>query len=154
MIVLCGVWVVATVWVGSEPELQKPDWRGLATAIDREAGTDDRVLVMGLMAMPMQRYGLAGSRLVTAGETLPVQEIVMIYHITERQRCARWIGLSCEVVLWPRSLPPDLAQQFTFSGKVQVGNFSVDHFRSERPVRIEPCRLAGAGCSLVLRPSS
>jgi hypothetical protein len=152
-VVLCGVWVATTVWVGVEPALQKPDWNGLATAIDREIRTDDRVVVLALMAMPMQRYGMKGSRLVAEGETIPVQEIVMIYHIAERPRCARWIGLSCELVLWPPTLPPDLAQQFAFSGKIQVGNFSVDRFRSERPVPIQPCRLAGPGCSLVLRPN-
>ena len=150
-VILCGLWLVVTVWVGTDPELQKPDWKALAAEIDREVDSDDRVLVIGMMALPMHRYGLAGSRPVNPGETVTVQEIDVVKHVPGPRRCARWIGLTCGIVFWPPDFPPDVQQQFKYVGKFRVDNFQVDRYRSAEPVQMQPCRLVTSpNCLVVL----
>jgi len=72
-----------------------------------------------------------------------------VFHLAEQPRCARWVGLTCDVVLWPE-LPADLKRQFTYIGRFKVDHFEVLRYRSAELVRMRPCRLvANAECVVV-----
>jgi 4-amino-4-deoxy-L-arabinose transferase-like glycosyltransferase len=135
-VALCGIWLVTTVWVGIEPDLQKADWKKLTATIDERMVETDTVVVLGnSLGLPMQRYGLPGSRRLTRRETVAVQEIVLIIHMGESRRCARWVGAVCDVYVWPR-LPDAFKGRFEYREGFGVDRFLVRSYRSDAPVKI------------------
>jgi hypothetical protein len=147
---LCGIWLVTTVWVGIEPDLQKADWKQLTATIDERMLEADSVVVSGnSLGLPMLRYGLPEALRLTRRDTVPVQEIVLIIHMGERRRCARWVGAVCDVFLWPR-LPPPLRSRFEYREGFQVDRFLVRSYRSDAPVRMRTDQIVGPSPAAVV----
>jgi mannosyltransferase len=149
-VALCGIWLVTTIWVGIEPDLQKADWKKLTAAIDERLVEADTVVVSGnSLGLPMMRYGLPGARRLAPRDTVPVQEIVLIIHMGETRRCARWVGAVCDVFLWPR-LPDSLKGRFEYREGFKVDRFLVRSYRSDTPVRVRTDQLVGTGTGGIL----
>jgi hypothetical protein len=142
-VALCIVWVFISVSVTTDPKLQKPDWKGLATALDQQLDGENTVFVVGYLgyqAMPIQRYGLADADIVWPGDTVRMQELDLLYHIPDHVPCGRWSGRVCEMVLFPQ-FPEKFRSRFKFLGRVHVGNFQVVRYRAATPVEVEPKEL-------------
>jgi 4-amino-4-deoxy-L-arabinose transferase-like glycosyltransferase len=142
---LCGIWLVTTLWVGAEPEVQKADWKGLTAAVDDQLAEVDTVVVSAnWLGLPVQRYGLSGSRILGPRETVQVQEIDIIIHVPEPRRCARWVGAACDVLLW-FPFPVALEDRFEIRERVEVGRFVVTSYRSATPWPVRADQLTGVG---------
>jgi uncharacterized membrane protein len=146
---LCGIWLVTTVWVGVDPDLQKADWKELTVAIDRDLVTVDSVVLSGnALGFPMQRYGLPGSRVLASNESVLIQEIDIIVHLPEPRRCARWVGAACDAFLWPR-FPAAYKGRFVYRETVASDRFRVLSYRSKAPVPVRADQLVSVNTAAV-----
>jgi mannosyltransferase len=144
-VALCGVWLVASVWVTADDDLHKPDWEAVAHFLDREMA-DDSVVVFasnGYLALPLRRYGLADAEFVGRKQTIRVQELNVVFFVAEPaepSRCGRWAGRLCEIFLFPQ-FPDELKGQFGLSELLRVNGFQINRYRSKEPVRLQTDQL-------------
>jgi hypothetical protein len=139
-VMLCGLSIAVVVAVDTKPDLQKTDWRALATRLD--ANPRDSIVVIdhdGHLAVPLLRYFKA-ARVVGLDEPVRITEIDLVYHIPKHiNRCGFFQGRVCEPAVFYFPLFPDaVSHEFIYSGKPRVAEFAVNLYRSEGPVTVTP----------------
>lgn len=136
---LCAVSLGVVVAVGTNPDLQKPNWRELgATLRTRESGM---VMVQDYLGTPLLRY-MRGSRLLRAGESFDARHIAVVYHVPKPGRCGRWSGRACELFHFPL-FPEALTSRFILTGKTSVAGFTVNRYESGVPVTVRGREVLG-----------
>jgi 4-amino-4-deoxy-L-arabinose transferase-like glycosyltransferase len=129
------------VSVGTNLDLEKPNWRALGTAIDARA-LPGAVIVQDYLGTPLLRY-VRGSRLLRDGDSFDGRRIDVVYHVPSfRRRCGRWSGRACEFFYFPR-FPEQVISRFTLTDKISVAGFLVNRYESGVPVRLSARELLG-----------
>jgi len=145
---LCGLGVLVTASVASDPTFQRASWRELASVLGRPARTRLVVLGVGYRALAMLLY-LHGAELVPP-RAVRVRELDVVGIRSQGRRkagsaVACWWGSECNLpAARPRSAPP--SARFVRIGSEQIGQFMVVRFRTARFWAVRgglPPRLAG-----------
>jgi mannosyltransferase len=143
--VLCGVSLVVVVAVARDPELQKPDWGSVADVF--ETGSRDRFLFLNLhgnLASPLLSYA-KDARPLDEGATAAVDEIDVLVAKPTTKPCNALVGRACALVFLGAPLPQPIASQFTLEGRYDLDQFTVERYRSRRPVRVTKSDLVPSG---------
>jgi uncharacterized membrane protein len=143
--VLCAVSVVTLISVATEPDLQKPDWRGVAAEFDRSRA--DRVLVLnvgGDLASPLTHYYLPGSRALGDDESIPVEEIDVLVGTSIRQPCNFLVGRACAMIFLGARLQQPIARQFALTSRRDVAQFHFDRYRANRRLAVTKRQLVAS----------
>jgi hypothetical protein len=158
-VLLCAYWLGFAVYVARTPNLQRPDFRGLAERLGPPSV--QRAIVGWKLAADPIRYYLGGSRRIYSGE-LPLREIDVIkkpiakrrevilprsFHQVERVRLERLTLIryrSRATSDVPFRVLRDLATGFGSNGVVadgpQPASSAAPIRTSPRPSRSRPCR--------------
>jgi mannosyltransferase len=142
--VVCAIGIVATVGIDSDQNLQRPDWRVVATALGhRPTGAGGREILIQHYQnlLPLSLY-LPGLRAIRhSGATVSELDVVSISSPPSDGFC--WWGSACN--LWPsvmqRRYP---VRGFRAVGRVRVNQFTVLRMISSRPMRVTPHAVARA----------
>jgi 4-amino-4-deoxy-L-arabinose transferase-like glycosyltransferase len=143
--VLCGVSIVAVVAVARDAELQKPDWRSVAEVY--EAGSPERLLLLnahGNLASPLLSYA-EGTRALGDAETTTVDEIDVLVAKPTTKPCDALVGRACALVFLGAPLPQPLVSEFELEETHDLDQFTVQRYRSRRPIRITKSDLVTPG---------
>lgn len=152
--VFCVASTVVVLEVADNPDLQKPDWRA-AAAVLATGGKDRAVVVDAYLGAPLVRYLDDPRTLHSKNQKVKLQTIDLLYHVPKPgQRCGRWSGLACEAFFFPY-LPKAVARDFKPVKQIRVAGFTVNRYRSEKPVRVSKRHLLAGkhpASSFVLLP--
>jgi 4-amino-4-deoxy-L-arabinose transferase-like glycosyltransferase len=143
--VLCGVSLVAVVAVARDPGRQKPDWRSVADVF--ETGSRNRLLLLnvhGNLASPLLSYA-KDARPLDEGATATVDEIDVLVAEATGKPCNALVGRACALVFLGAPLPQPLASQFTLEGRHDLDQFTVERYRSRRPIPVTKPDLVSPG---------
>jgi hypothetical protein len=140
---LIGMNVATIAAVASRPELQKADWRDVASILKERHGSSLVILPGGrFLAQPTLRYA-GGARVVPAGEVLAVSgvDIVSTWPMEARASCGLWFGAACYPILAPFEPAPRLADQLRLDQVRRTGQFAVARYVADEPVPVRPADL-------------
>ena len=140
---LAAVSLIVVVTVQTDPELQRPDWRAVAAAVDadRGAGAVLVVNVNGGQSSPLARYLPAGARRLGAREHVRVDRIDVLVGLPADRPCNMFVGRACGMVFLGAPLPPDVAAAVTLDRRVDLDPFAVERYRADAPVDVTVARL-------------
>jgi hypothetical protein len=137
--ILCAVGLIASIGVAADPNLERPDWRGLARTIgfDRQTRVGRAILVQRYVFLMPLALDMPGLRFMKRrGALVNELDIVAIKVPPDGWFC--WWGSACNL------LSSDLDTSirvpgFHWDGRVlRVNQFSILRLRSAGPVRLTP----------------
>jgi uncharacterized membrane protein len=136
-----SVWTVAAVI--DDPELQRPDWRAVATATAEGDGPSVLVLNVGsTMSSPLDRY-LPGGRRLGPEEEVRVERVDVLTGVRADRPCNMLVGRPCGFVFLGAPLPTDLASQFGKPEDVPLDQFDIRRYRADHLVPVSAAALVG-----------
>jgi predicted membrane-bound mannosyltransferase len=149
---LCFLSTGIVIAVGTNPDLQKPNWRLVAGVLER--GSTDRVVVVNnhaVLGRPLLRY-LPASRELNDVGVVDVHEIDLLIHKPITIRCDWFVGRDCGLIFLGGRLPKGLTSAFNLVGQHAVGNFTVARFQSRGSVTLRKSQITSPefGESLVV----
>jgi hypothetical protein len=140
-VLLCTVSVALTVRVRREPELQKPDWRGLAAALG-PSHTSRLVVAPGFRhPWPLLNYLSAGRR-VKLGTRVSADDldVIVLRDSAPTAGALCWWGTLC-LTPHPRDAPVRIPARFRLAARHDVGFFEIDRYLSHGPHPVRTARL-------------
>jgi hypothetical protein len=124
------------VAVARDPELQKPDWASVAEVF--ETGSRDRLLFLNLhgnLASPLFSYA-GDTRALGDTEATTVDEIDLLVAKPTTKPCDALVGRACALLFLGAPLPQPIASQFTLEGTYDLDQFTLERYRSRRPIPV------------------
>ena len=152
---IAGLVVLSTgivIAVGTNPDLQKPNWRSVAQVLKR--GGDNRIVVVNnhaVLGRPLLRY-LPSSRELNNADVIRVHEIDLLIHKPITIRCDWFVGRDCGLIFLGGQLHKDLTSRFKLAGRNTAGNITVARFEAPGIVTLRRSQIATTefGESLIL----
>jgi 4-amino-4-deoxy-L-arabinose transferase-like glycosyltransferase len=141
--VYCGVSLAIVVAGNRDPELQRADWRAVAEVAG--TGSDQRVLVVnfnGGQSGPLRRY-FDDPDVLGDDETIHVDQIDVLTTNPASQPCNYFVGRACGFVFLGGPLPEPLAGEFGLAERVELDQFTIERYRSDRAVAVTKSLLIG-----------
>jgi 4-amino-4-deoxy-L-arabinose transferase-like glycosyltransferase len=154
------LWLAADVAVARDPQLQRSDWRAVAEAVDAGAadapgdeaaagvadapgdeavaGVAEGALVLnvgGGQSSPLGRY-LPGGRPLGPAETVVTDRVDVLVARSSEAPCNFFVGRACSFVFLGAPLPAPVADRFRLDERVELGQFFLDRYRADGPVRL------------------
>jgi mannosyltransferase len=117
------------VAMARDPDLQKPDWRAVADAV--ETGDGDRALVLnvgGTIARPLFHY-LRDARALGNDASARVDEIDVLSIRPLGKPCNFLVGRACAFVFLGAPLPEPLASRLTLVDQIELDQFTIERYR-------------------------
>jgi hypothetical protein len=112
-----------------------------------ETGSRNRLLLLnvhGNLASPLLSYA-KDARPLDEGATATVDEIDVLVAEATGKPCNALVGRACALVFLGAPLPQPLASQFTLEGRHDLDQFTVERYRSRRPIPVTKSDLVSPG---------
>jgi hypothetical protein len=146
---LVAVSVFAVVAVARDPELQRPDWRAVAAAVedpgDPAGPAGPRLVVVdvnGDQSGPLDHY-LDGAERVGPDDEVEVDGIDVLVGLAPERPCNMLVGHACGMVFLGAVTPGPGDPPFTPAGRIELDQFALDRYRAEAPVTVRVGELTG-----------
>jgi 4-amino-4-deoxy-L-arabinose transferase-like glycosyltransferase len=143
---LVAVSIVAVVAVARDPELQRPDWRAVAAAVDDpEEPAGPRLVVVdvnGDQSSPLDHY-LDGATRLDPDDEVAVDGIDVLVGLAPERPCNMLVGHACGMVYLGTVTPGPGDPPFTRTERTELDQFALDRYRAEDPVTVRAGDLAG-----------
>jgi mannosyltransferase len=143
---LAAVSLVVVVTMARDPELQRPDWRAVAAAVeDAEDTAGPRLLVVdvnGDQSGPLEHY-LSGATRLAPDDEVEVDGIDVLVGLAPERPCNMLVGHACGMLFLGAVTPGPGDPPFTRTGHIELDQFALDRYRAEEPVTVTAGELAG-----------
>jgi mannosyltransferase len=142
---LVVVSVLAVVAVARDPELQRPDWRAVAAAVDGDGSSGPRLVVVdvnGDQSGPLDHYLSGATRLGPADE-VAVDGIDVLVALGTDRPCNMLVGHACGMVYLGTVTPPPGDPPFTRTRRIELDQFALDRYDADEPVTLTAAAVVG-----------
>ncbi len=139
---LCGIGATTAVGVAVDRDLQRPDWRVVASVLGRHAPAGGRAILVQHYRdlLPLSLY-MPGLRFWSGHTAIPVRELDVVSFTAPRSAGFCWWGSACN--LWPSRMQSayPLAGFHAVSRRHAL-QFTILRLEASRPVRLTPGAVA------------
>ena len=142
---LAVVSVLAVVTVARDPELQRPDWRAVAAAVEGGESPGPRLVVVdvnGDQSGPLDHYLSGATRLGPSDEVAVDGIDVLVARGTDRP-CNMLVGHACGMVYLGTVAPPPGDPPFTRTERIELDQFALDRYDADEPVTVTAATVTG-----------
>jgi hypothetical protein len=140
---LAVVSLVAVETVARDPELQRPDWRAVAAAVDASPGPRLVVVdVNGLQSSPLDHY-LPGATRLGPTDEVAVDGIDVLVVLPLDRPCNMLVGHACGMVYLGALTPGPGEPPFTHTERVELDQFALNRYDADEPVNVTAASLVG-----------